>query len=68
MAEFWTWITDLGNSKIAALVIFFTTFVGIILYIYSSKNRGQRLESYKYIPFADDQDEAEKRSNEADEK
>lgn len=54
LAEFWMWITDLGNSKMVALVIFFTTFVGIVLYVYSNKARSERLESYRYVPFLDD--------------
>lgn len=55
LAEFWMWITDLGNSKMVALVIFFTTFVGIVLYVYSNKARSERLESYRYVPFLDDE-------------
>jgi cbb3-type cytochrome oxidase subunit 3 len=54
MAEAWHWITDLGNSKIVALLIFFGTFVGILLYVFTNKQRSARLESYKYMPFQDD--------------
>ncbi len=57
MHDFFMWFTDLGNSKIAALLIFFPVFIGIILYVYTNKDRSKRLESYKYIPFDDDQDE-----------
>jgi cbb3-type cytochrome oxidase subunit 3 len=60
MADFWTWILDMGNSKTVALLIFFTTFVGIVLYVYSSKRRSERLESYRYMPLMDD-DEADHR-------
>ena len=60
MADFWTWILDLGNSKTVALLVFFTTFVGIVLYVYSSKRRSERLESYRYMPLMDD-DEADHR-------
>lgn len=60
MADFWTWILDLGNSKTVALLIFFTTFVGIVLYVYSSKRRSEQLESYRYMPLMDD-DEADHR-------
>jgi len=52
--DIWMWLTDLGNSKMLALLIFFPTFVGIIIYVYTNKNRTKRLESYKYIPFLDD--------------
>ena len=57
MSDFFMWFTGLGNSKIAALLIFFPVFVGIILYVYTNKKRSKRLESYKYIPFDDEQDE-----------
>lgn len=56
-ADFWLWITDLGNSKMVALVIFFTTFVGIIIYVYSSKRRSERFESYRYMPLVDDDED-----------
>ena len=54
LAEAWSWVTDLGNSKVAALLIFFFTFVGILLYVFTGRKRAERLESYKYIPFQDD--------------
>lgn len=60
LTDFWTWILDLGNSKTVALLIFFTTFVGIVIYVYSSRKRGERLESYRYMPLMDE-DEADKR-------
>lgn len=60
LTDFWTWILDLGNSKTVALLIFFTTFVGIVIYVYSSRRRSERLESYRYLPLMDE-DEADKR-------
>lgn len=60
LTEFWTWILDLGNSKTVALLIFFTTFVGIVIYVYSSRKRSERLESYRYFPLMDE-DEADRR-------
>lgn len=54
LADFWGWITQLGNSKIVALLIFFPTFLGIVWYAFFNRARSQRLESYKYIPFQDD--------------
>ncbi|WP_287603322.1 cbb3-type cytochrome c oxidase subunit 3 [Thiothrix sp.] len=56
LTEFWTWILDLGNSKTVALLIFFTTFVGIVIYVYSSRKRSERLESYRYVPLMDEDD------------
>ncbi|MCK5896671.1 MAG: cbb3-type cytochrome c oxidase subunit 3 [Cocleimonas sp.] len=57
MYDIFMWFTDLGNSKIAALLIFFPLFIGIVVYTYTNKKRSKRLESYKYIPFDDEQDE-----------
>nr|WP_274520308.1 cbb3-type cytochrome c oxidase subunit 3 [Ectothiorhodospira sp. 9100] len=48
----------MGNSKIVALLLFFGTFVGIIIYLFSSRSRSERLESYRYIPFDDEKSEA----------
>ncbi|PID50693.1 MAG: CcoQ/FixQ family Cbb3-type cytochrome c oxidase assembly chaperone [Proteobacteria bacterium] len=56
MTDLWMWFTDLGNSKVAALVIFFVTFVGIILYVYTNRSRSKRLESYRNVPFLDDEE------------
>lgn len=56
LTDFWTWIMDLGNSKIVALLIFFTTFVGIVFYVYSSRKRSERLESYRFMPLMDEDD------------
>lgn len=50
------WLSQMENTKPLALVIFFVTFVGIILWVFSGKQRGERLESYKNIPFLDDDD------------
>ena len=56
LTDFWTWIMDLGNSKMVALLIFFTTFVGIVLYVYTNRRRSERLESYRYLPLMDEDD------------
>jgi len=50
------WIGRFENSKVVALLIFFTTFSAILLYVFTGRKRGERLESYKYIPFADEPD------------
>jgi len=54
MFEWVEWFTNMENTKPFALVLFFITFVLIILYIYTGKKRSQRLESYKNIPLEDD--------------
>ena len=43
------------NTKPLALVIFFVTFVGILFYVFTGKKRSERLESYKKIPFLEDE-------------
>lgn len=52
--EWLLWFSKPENTKPVALIIFFVTFVGILLYVYGSRKRGKRLESYKNIPFADE--------------
>lgn len=54
MLEMWYWITDLGNSKIVALLLFMTTFIVIVIYLFSSRRRSHRFESYRYIPLDDE--------------
>ncbi len=54
MAEFWSWITDLGNSKIVALLLFMSTFIAIVIYLFLNGRRSTRLESYRYIPLDDE--------------
>ena len=56
--EWLLWFSKPENTKPVALIIFFVTFVGILLYVYGNRNRSQRLESYRDIPFADDASEA----------
>lgn len=56
LTDFWTWIMDIGNSQTVALLIFFSVFIGILLYVYASRKRGERLESYRYTPFLDEDD------------
>ena len=58
MSELLRWIGQFENSKVIALLIFFVTFCAIIIYVFTGKRRKQRLESYKYIPFADDEQES----------
>ena len=49
------WLSNPSNAKSLALVIFFVTFVGIVVWVYGSKQRGKKLESYKNIPFLDEE-------------
>jgi len=52
------WLSNMENTKPLALVIFFVTFVAILVYVFTGKKRAQRLESYKNIPFLDEQQAA----------
>ncbi len=50
------WFSKPENTKPLALVIFFVTFIGIVIYAYGNKKRSEKLESYRDIPFLDDQE------------
>lgn len=56
MLDFLYWFTDHGNSKIAAVVIFFVVFVGIIFYVFTNKDRKARYDAYRSIPLMDEED------------
>jgi cbb3-type cytochrome oxidase subunit 3 len=53
--EWLMWFSKPENTKPLALIIFFVTFIGIVIYVYGSKKRSAKLESYRDIPFLDDQ-------------
>jgi len=67
MTEMLQWLGRLENSKIVALLIFFVAFCGILIYVFTGKQRKQRLESYKYIPFDDEDKPASDETRKADE-
>lgn len=52
-----SWFTHMENSKPLALLLFFTVFCAILLYVFTGKQRAERLESYKYIPLQDEADQ-----------
>ncbi|MFO7542640.1 MAG: cbb3-type cytochrome c oxidase subunit 3 [Thiobacillus sp.] len=52
--EWLMWFSKPENTKPLALIIFFATFVGIVIYVYGSKKRSKQLESYRDIPFLDE--------------
>ena len=56
MFEWLSWFTRMENTKPFVLVLFTITFVLIILYVFTNRNRSKRLESYKNIPFDDDEE------------
>ena len=57
MFEWLEWFTHMENTKPFVLVLFSITFVLIIVYVFTNRKRSKRLESYKNIPFQDDDDE-----------
>lgn len=68
MPEWLVWLGRLENSKIVALLLFFFTFCGILIYVFTGKKRSRRLESYKYMPFDDDEHDLSAKRGEEDDK
>ena len=56
MFEWLSWFTHMENTKPFVLVLFSITFVLILLYVFTNRNRSKRLESYKNIPFEEDEE------------
>lgn len=52
--EWLQWFSRDENTKPLALLIFFITFCLILIYVFGSRKRGERLESHKDIPFRDE--------------
>jgi len=59
MPDWLLWFSRFENTKVLALLLFFVTFCGILIYVYTGKARSRRLESYKYIPLQDDDQETD---------
>ena len=57
MFDWLSWFTHMENTKPFVLVLFSITFVFILFYVFSNKDRSKRFESYKNIPFEEDKDE-----------
>jgi cbb3-type cytochrome oxidase subunit 3 len=54
MFEWLSWFTHMENTKPLVLVLFSITFVFILLYVFTNRKRSNRLESYKNIPFQEE--------------
>lgn len=54
--DIFEWFMVMANNKSVTLVIFVVTFVAILIYVYGSKKRSKRFETYRNIPFLDDDD------------
>jgi len=52
--DIFDWFMVMANNKSVTLVIFVVTFIAILLYVYGSKKRSERFETYRNIPFLDD--------------
>ena len=57
MFDWLMWFTRMENTKPFVLVLFFTLFILILLYVFTNKKRSKRLESYKNIPLDDDDED-----------
>ncbi len=57
------WFAHPENTKPLGLLIFFVTFCLIVLWVYGSRKRSEKLEEHKNIPFLDDDDEVKDKSN-----
>jgi len=66
--DIFDWFMVMANNKAVTLVIFVVTFVGIIIYVYGSKKRSERLETYRNIPFLDDDEQQGETSHTKSEK
>jgi hypothetical protein len=54
MLDWLLWFTEPDTSRTVVLVLLFATFCVILIYVFTGKRRKKRLESYKYIPFLDE--------------
>jgi len=66
IGEMLEWLSKMENTKPLALVIFFVVFVGILIYVFGGKKRSKRLESYKNIPFLDDDEPGAQKDKDSD--
>lgn len=60
MFEWLSWFTHMENTKPFVLVLFSITFVFILIYVFSNKDRSKRFESYKNIPFQENETSEDK--------
>ena len=56
MFEWLSWFHHMENTKPLVLVFFAITFVIILFYVFTNRNRSKRLGSYKNIPFQADEE------------
>ncbi|MHB1230745.1 MAG: cbb3-type cytochrome oxidase subunit 3 [Halothiobacillus sp.] len=56
ISEFFDWIGRPEIAKTIELFLLLGIFIIVLIYVFTSKKRGKRLESYKDIPFLDDRE------------
>ena len=66
MFDWLSWFTHMENTKPFVLVIFSITFVLILFYVFSNKDRSKRFESYKNIPFQENETSEDKNGQSKD--
>ena len=54
--DIFDWFMIMANNNSVTLVIFVGTFTAILIYVYGSKKRSERFETYRNIPFLDEND------------
>ena len=59
MSELFAWLGQMENSKTVALLMFFPLFCAILIYLFGSRRRTERLESYRFIPLDDEAEAGE---------
>jgi|GEM_PF-5589429 len=55
MEDLIAFIATWEDARLFLLILFMSTFLGIIVYLVINPERSKRLETYKDIPFIDDE-------------
>ena len=59
---------QIGTTELILLLLLFTTFVGILLYVLGGKQHSRRIEDEKYSIFDDEAGPVKRQSHKEDEK
>lgn len=54
--DIFRWIAEHEQNKFILMLLLFGTYIGIAIYVFTNKRRGERLESYRHIPLDDEGD------------
>ncbi len=68
MFDWLAWLGQFENSKPLALVLFMSTFIGVLIYVFAgSRKRRETWESHRFIPLLDESlDRAQEDHHETD--